>query len=269
MSLRVRLLALCTVLAVEGSVRADDKAACIAAAETGQDLRVEGKLGAARERFLECSSPACPPAVRVDCARFLEEVEKNLPSIVISAVDSKGADLVDAHAFLDDAPTPLDGKAVNVDPGKHVVRIDPKSGPALRTEIVVSEGEKNRKVQVLFPAKPAPPATPALEPARPSIAAYVIGGAGLALVGGSVYLGLAARRDISDLRSSCAPYCSAEDVRAPKRALLFADIGVGLGAVALGVATYMIVFPSRSGATSVVGAAHVPSGAIVQWSSVF
>ena len=42
--------------------------------DAAQDLRLEGKLQAAREQLLICTSPSCPRAVREDCAQRLEEL---------------------------------------------------------------------------------------------------------------------------------------------------------------------------------------------------
>ena len=65
----------------------------------------------------------------------------------------------------------LDGKAVPIDPGEHVVRFETAgANPGQEAELLVTQGEKNRKVVASFlPPKVAPPPTPVptTEPAKP------------------------------------------------------------------------------------------------------
>ena len=72
-----------TLVALPAS--AQNKAECVAAAQDAQDLREKNELQAAREKLLICAREACPKIVRVDCAKWLDEVQTSMPSIVVRA----------------------------------------------------------------------------------------------------------------------------------------------------------------------------------------
>ena len=61
---------------------ADPIDTCIAAAEEGQRLRLEGGLTFAREKFLACSHVECPAVLRADCTRWLSELDAVKPAVV-------------------------------------------------------------------------------------------------------------------------------------------------------------------------------------------
>ncbi|XXX82429.1 hypothetical protein WMF30_27110 [Sorangium sp. So ce134] len=93
-------------------------------------------------------------------------------------------------------------------------------------------------------APPAtPPAAPAAPPAEPAVPGLVwvsgaVGAAGLAVfaVAGAVSLSAEA-----NLRATCAPRCAGDDVRAIRVQHAVADIGLGVGVVALGAAAWLYV----------------------------
>ena len=57
--------------------------ACIQAAEEGQSARSTGDLLHARDEFTRCSAHDCPTVLRHDCATWLDETVRQIPSIVI------------------------------------------------------------------------------------------------------------------------------------------------------------------------------------------
>jgi hypothetical protein len=141
------LLAL-ALTAVEGRARADAKT-CIDAAEQGQNLRGTNKLVAAKLAFAGCAADTCPAAIRKDCAQWVLEVESAIPSLVFGAkID--GADATAVRVFIDGAlaAQSLDGRAVPIDPGPHVVRFETSGLPPLERSVVVNEGAKGRGVDV-------------------------------------------------------------------------------------------------------------------------
>lgn len=249
---------------------ADDKARCIAAAEGGQDLRTEGKLRAARERFVECAAAACPDAIRKDCARFLSEVEASLPSIVVTATSPDGNDLYEARVLVDGEVVAehLDGKAVMVDSGHHTVAVERKGGGRAEVSVVLAEGDKNRRVHLAFPR--APTATSSgPSPVGPSLTApLVVGGIGLAALSGSLFLGFSARGEIADLRETCAPQCDEDALDRSRRKLLLADVGLGIGIAAAAAATYLFVTADGRPRAS-VGARAVPAGGLISLQAAF
>jgi hypothetical protein len=167
-------IALASFLSVR-SGRADEKADCLAAASKGQTLRDAHSLIEAREQFQICARRTCPALVQTDCGSWLETVEKTLPSVVLSAKDGQGRDLIDVSVTADGKPIAqkLDGQAVWMDPGVHWFRFELADGTSATSQVVVKEGEKAQGVAVVLaqvggtpagaaggtdePAKPAPP----------------------------------------------------------------------------------------------------------------
>jgi hypothetical protein len=92
--------------------------------------------------------------VQSDCARFADELEHVQPSLSFVARDARGNDLPDTAVYVDEAlvVTRLDdGRAHDVDPGKHVVRFE-SAGRTEEVTIVVGSGEKGRMVTGTFAA---------------------------------------------------------------------------------------------------------------------
>src|ERR1043165_637221 len=83
------------VLALASPARADDskKAECASAYEKSQEFRTQNKLQKAQELLVVCADTSCPTFVQTDCAQWLTEVQKDMPTIIISAKDKDGADV--------------------------------------------------------------------------------------------------------------------------------------------------------------------------------
>jgi hypothetical protein len=138
----------------------------------------------------------------------------------------------------------LDGKAVAVYPGKHTFFFRAASGAEVTIEVVISEGEKNRKLQVVLqraPAKPVSSEVPPSEPASRSRSLVLPGvRLGVAVVGvaGFVTFGGMGQSQKGDLEGSCAPSCDDASIEAVQRKFLLADISLGVGALALAGSAY-------------------------------
>ncbi len=132
---------------------ADDKAVCLSAASKGQTLRDAHKLIEAREQLRLCAAAQCPAVVQSDCAGWLADVERVLPTVVLSAKDAAGRDLVDVvKVSLDGQPlaSVLDGQAVPVDPGMHTFRFERADGSATTQQALVREGAKAQNVSAVL-----------------------------------------------------------------------------------------------------------------------
>ena len=179
------------------------KEACIDAHSRGQDAKEQGKLSLARKLFLTCAQASCPALVQGDCARFTDDLTRLQPTLSFVARDAGGRDLSDTSVYVDDVlvATRLDdGKARDVDPGKHTVRFS-HAGEDQVVTVVVGAGEKGRTVSATFGAPasdpsgtgaPSPPGrggAGAPRPARPP-GAKVLAGAGAALALGGTVLGI-------------------------------------------------------------------------------
>jgi hypothetical protein len=216
---------------------------CAVSAERGQQLQSDGKLIAAREQYLVCGRPDCPAVVKRDCTGWLESVEKSLPTVVFAA-RAGGQDLVDVRVRVDGEliATALDGRAVFVDPGAHILALE-VGDKRVQQRVVVAEGEKNRKVTVTFPDE-APVSREhehATAPSRPvPVATYVLGAVALVAFGGFVAFGVSGRSQLDDLHA-CAGSCSPWDVSALRRDMVLTDVSLGVGVVAAALATWLFI----------------------------
>jgi len=144
------------------------KEVCIASNANAQALTLDGHFVQAHAALVQCAAASCPRIVRTDCAHQLTALEERQPSLLIAVHDADGRDRVDATVTLDGQPwlTKLDGLAVDVDPGPHVLAIVAPDRAPVTESIVVREGEKKRPVTVTFTAPaPAPRVLP--PPVRP------------------------------------------------------------------------------------------------------
>ncbi len=235
---------------------------CIADAQDGQAARDRGALIEARGRFRACAQKECPPAIRRDCASWLDAVERALPSIVVRARDADRRDVLEATVRVDGrvAASRLDGRPIAMDPGPHVVRVEAPAGAA-DVRVVVRQGEQNRPVDlqvggpraplVVATAPPRPLSPPVPEPRPPggrATAGWIALGVGAAGLAGFAALGLHARSEVEDMRKTCLGHCDPGRVEAAERAALLANLALGVGIAAAGTGTWLLwVTPGRDG----------------------
>ena len=246
------LVAIAIALASPRAARADTET-CLAAYDAGQRLRGETKLRAAEAQLIACAQDGCPAELRRDCLGWLDEVRKSLPSLVVQVVAQNGCDLVEGKVLIDGelVAERLDGKALELDPGVHTVRIEDGT-TGLEQRVVLGEGEKNRRVSMTFAAGAicgsAPPRStgvgmaPRPEPVAPgrpiSTLTYVLGGigiAGLAVSSGFYASGWSQKGTLD----SCRPSCSRGDVDSMSRTFVIGDVLLALGVVSLGAAAIL------------------------------
>jgi hypothetical protein len=263
------LLALASCVTVSKRAAADEKQACVAASEKAQQLRSAGKLGEARDQLNICGRAECPKLIQQDCTQWMSEVLASLPSVVPGAKDARGRDLVDVRLTIDGkvATDRLDGKAIVLDPGVHAFvfeRFERKGAAgsaapvtSVNEQVVVRPGEKNRIVTVTLTGPDdaasagigpstsgartgAPPDEP--RGSSPPIAAYVLGGLGLAALGAALYFDLTASSDARGLRRTCAPNCNQADVDDVQSKYTLAGITAGIGGalVVTGVVLFIL-----------------------------
>lgn len=234
--------AVATGAAPSAQLRSAPKAECVGHLDQAQSLQTARKLREARASYVSCSAVTCPELVREDCSRSLVELDAAMPSVVFSArVD--GHDVTDARVLLDGEAiaSALDGHAVTLDPGAHVVRFERAGGGVSEVRIVAREGEKNRAVGAAFVSS-TPAEKPKLESGRSfPILPVVLGGTGLLALGGSFYVRLNADSQADHLRSSCAPSCdqASRDALSDKLVVANVALGVGVGFIALAAATWL------------------------------
>ena len=238
--------------------------ACFDAYEQAQRTRLESRLRASREQLLICVRDACPASLRADCLRWLDEVDKSLPTVVLVARGPNG-DVANVRVLVDGEPLTdrLGGASIPMDPGTHVFRFVDATGKAVERNVVVREGERNQRVVATFEGNEGAP-----DRAIPA-SAYVLGGVGVLGATGFAVFGLRGLAGKSDL-DACKGHCASDEVDAVRRDFVIADVSLGIGILALGAAAYVVfrdsgaatrdrsawvsVSPSRGGSMAIVGA---------------
>jgi hypothetical protein len=248
---------------------AGDKAACLVAAQKGQRFRDTHKLVEAREQLRICAAAACPAVVQADCASWLADVERALPTVVLVAKSGAGVDLTDVKVSVDGLPlvSKLDGQAVALNAGPHTFHFEGADGTASDTQAVVKEGEKSQPVGVVL--VPAPPQTPttqvavvssvppaasmaptrAPEPVRVQAsssssawrtAGWVLGGVGVAGLGvGAAFGGLGLSAKGSDCTGNV---CKVGSTSGIKTDALLSDVGFIAGGLLLAGGAAIVLF---------------------------
>lgn len=241
-------------------------ASCADAYTNAQTLRNDRKLLDARAALRICVQPTCKDFIVKGCTDWLAQVEASMPSVVPVATDAAGNDLPGVKVLMDGKVLleKIDGRSVDVDPGTHTFSFEAPDGTKAEKEIVVAEGEKQKRVAVtLGPAAtstPAatPPAGTAPVPSEPSSGSpwktvgLVTAGVGAAgLVAGSVF-GVLALSGKSSCGSSSNP-CTAgsSDANNNSSAVSNGNISTVLfvagGVLAAGGVTLWLLAPSGSG----------------------
>ena len=257
-------LAIGVVLAGGGAAHADgrveDKRACIDASEQGQASRLHGKLRAAREQLLVCARDTCPTLIAHDCGQWLQEVGASMPTVVISVLDAQGHDVGDVRVWVDGEPfvDKLEGNAVAIDPGSHVLRFQRGDAPSFEETVIVREGEKNRVLAARLPTPSTPVAEPpdSRGPARSvamPVLAYSLIGVGAVALGLGTYLEITQVNDLNTLKNTCGPTltCSQSSVDSIAHDRVYAGISLGAGVAAAGVGVILLLTrPSQSHAAA-------------------
>jgi hypothetical protein len=220
------------------ATEADVLDACINSYEQAQRLRKSGDLTAARDALMACSRDTCPDIAKTDCTRWLAEVRQDMPSIVVGARFGDGRDAIEVTVMLDGKPLTerLDGHAIELNPGVHVLRFETKGRAPVEERVSIRVGERNRRIMATF-ADPTPPAPPPPPPQGIPAVTYVLGGVGVLGLAGFGFFGATGLSKESDL-DQCKPSCPSNEVDAVRTRYLLADISLAVGAVALGGASY-------------------------------
>jgi hypothetical protein len=239
--------------------KAQQQRQCIAAAESGQQLRSSGKLLEARKAFGPCTASACASAIRRDCGRWIDEIDSATPSVTVKLEDPAGADVAEGRVLIDGEALlrAADGHATPIDPGVHHFTWEREDGN-VDQELVIREGERNRVIVLRAPSSSqgAPPVpagndTHAEPPSRGPLP-WIVGGGGVALLAaGGIFWGIGLH-DRSSLSTSCAGAhsCVQSDVDASRTKLIVGDVLIGVGVVAVAGAIYLFLRQGSAPATS-------------------
>jgi hypothetical protein len=100
------------------------------------------------------------------CVGWLEEIEKTIPSIVVSVRSPDGKEPTEFRSFFDGKAVAqaIDGRAIETEPGARTVRVE-GYGQTIEERIVAKVGEQNRLVQLQMAEVATPQPTRAATPA--------------------------------------------------------------------------------------------------------
>ena len=263
------------------------KEECVDAFGKGQDAREAGQFTQAGKLFVTCAQSTCPALVQSDCARFADEIARLQPSVTFVARDGAQNDLLETAVFVDGAQVASrlgDGKAHDIDPGKHEVRFV-HAGKETTLTVVVNQGEKGRSLVGLFPS--ATPTTAAAPPAvAPAILSttlpaptapetkrsagplVLVGIGAAAAIAGGVLLGMG----LGKVPASCS--LSTNECAAPPKDPAFdqassgvsmANIGVIVGGAGVVTLAGSLIWYFAQTPTSAAPAARSTSRALTPW----
>jgi hypothetical protein len=256
-----------------GLARATENDPCLSAPVEGQELQKAGRLIEAHARFVTCGSKSCPAEIVQDCSRWVSEVEAATPSIVVEARDGQGHELSDVRVSIDGQPAVSPGAlAILLDPGVHKFVFLRSGYPDVVDQAVLHEGEKNRPVLATYPSPKAAGGAPSGADAGVSrpvpAAAWVSSGisvAGFALFATFGALGLSERNS-----DHCNTGCDQSQKSDVDVKYTVADVGLGVGVVALGVAAWQFFArPSAPPSTSAVRVSPTRGGGAAAWETRF
>lgn len=253
-----------------GVARAQESQRCAAAFEEAQVSRKAGKLIQARESLVTCSQETCPTFIQSDCVKWLDEVRASIPTLMIVAQDAEGHDITDVAVSIEGSKVAesLGGTSIEANPGELQLSLE-HGGTTLEKTLVLREGERNRRVEVVFGDDGASVQTIEGEASASLMPAYVLLGVGVVGVAGFTYFGLDATSQRDDLEKSCKPSCSQKQVDELESSELLADISLGIGLMSLGAAAYLLLTASGddevSGADTAVAVEPRHGGAVGWW----
>ena len=224
--------------------------ACASDYEAAQVAAKSGKLTSAARLATSCARDACPMYARTECLKLVEEYTAQIPSIIVVARDGEGCDTTNARVSVDGTLRleKVDGRALEVDPGEHVVRVEAVGAPPEEQRIVAVQSEKDRPLkfgsgraaECHKPGGSAPP--PKQVRATRSgvtVAGMVVGGIGLAALTASAGLGIAGFVQRGEL-DACIP-CSERQIADVRRTFIIGDVFLATGAALVATSIVLLV----------------------------
>lgn len=217
---------------------AEEKSACLSSYELGQRAKMDGRIRESREHFLQCANEGCPAALRPDCAKWLEEANAALASLVIRARDATGNEVLNVSVHEGEtliAPT-LTGRALSLDPGRHTLRFQFADGTSVTREIILHEGERGAQLDVVSASQLVSTGSSgssadstSAQPSRPIPASvYIFGAVSVVGLASAGYFAIAANNEQFSMLHECRPHCSSDRVSKVKTSYLIADVSLAV-----------------------------------------
>lgn len=260
-----------TAVAAQAEEDSPSKATCAQAYESAQESRAAGQLQETQKRLSLCARPECPSFVQKDCARWLDEVERELPSIIVKADGLDAQAEVSVKLDGNHVAGALSGSALTLDPGRHELIAESPGRSSVNRIIVAQQGVQNRIVTLEFGA-PIPPRAPTELEAdtgsngstlRPY--AYVAWGVGAVGLGAFAVLGTLGRADERGLKDDCPSATDVPALVAPgvclksqaderksiyEREFVLADVGLVTGILGAATGTVLFILAATDGESS-------------------
>lgn len=262
------------------------KSACVAASVDGQTLQKADKLLAARDKFRTCASTPCPDLVRARCTQWLKDIDAEIPTVIVRAKDSGGADVLEIDITIDGHAT-SEGRQETLDPGEHVVTVTRPGGQTTEEKFLLVDGEHARVLTLHLSAPgPVPSTAPTPEsqdkpqPDKPQddgthhglpAGTWVLGGLSVVAFGAAVFFYVQASNDLNQLQSGpgkCSPTCTSSQTQPVyiNEDLSYVSLGVGVVALGGAIAWALLDAPSKPATSSLYLPAFdvhpVPGGAL-------
>ena len=233
MSLRsLTIFAAASGLLVGSKARADEQTAadCVAATEAALRSGKQHRLRSKRSQLLMCASAGCPADIRKECDSHIDEVNRDIPTIVFAAKDPLGADLSAVRVTMDQEVIAerLEGAAISIDPGEHTFTFESPGRPRVTKTLVIQQAQKDRREVIAFKTPRRVAATgPQPKGMVPSshehpdedagdalgtqkVLALATGGVGILALGVGTAFGIVAMGKKSDAQSSCPNLCATQ-----------------------------------------------------------
>jgi hypothetical protein len=268
--------------------QAPSKEQCVESHRLAQQAQNEGKLVHARELARTCTALACPGLIISDCARWLNDLDQRIPSVVFE-VRVDGEPNLTATVLADGARVNewTRGEAFRVDPGEHQFRFELGDFAPITQKVLLAEGMRYRAVSVEFktdsrstapvslqPSAPLAPSGTQSSPAPPArpvpVIVYPLLGLGAVGVGSFTVFALMGNSKKDKLETSCKPNCTDSDLKPMKTSYLVADISLGVGVASLVAAgIFYIGRPQEKPPSTQVSFAPLPGGGAGSFSYSF
>jgi hypothetical protein len=205
---------------------------CLTANDRSITLRNAHKLLTARTQLLVCATASCPADVRKECVRRIDQVNASMPTVVFEVKDASGNDLTAVKVKMDGEiiVERLEGTAISLDPGAHAFTFEVVGQPIVSRQIVIHEGQKDRREVIQIGASPATtqgapvavPAAPQQAPAMTTpapepvseglgiqkVLGLTVASVGVVAVGVGAIFGLQAISKHSDAAQACPNACA-------------------------------------------------------------
>lgn len=261
---------------------------CAAAYEEAQRHRAKGSFLEANRAAQACSQVECNTLIVQECIKLFEQIQADTPSVVFSARNGAGQELVDVKVQIDGQAVAdrLDGRPIELNPGMHTFRFESEGLPPLEMKQTARVGDRNRLLEIVLGSvvppqadsktsgerggTALPPAAPPTKPGIP-IPSFVLGGVGLVGLGAFGYLRLSGTSDYNELGKTCSPYCDPAETDKIHTKFQMSYVALGVGVAGLGgAALFYVLTRNKQGAPeNEVAVLPTYGGARAQWQANF